>query len=322
MNTLASMAGRFGVPLHPNTVKPFLDMEKDRHRAQMIRMMGAPLFGAAAHVVPVVPEAAHGIAGAGMQPLTTAVPQMLGMANPALDAAATGAGNLAGTVMGHLGPVLAMSGVGIGAGVLGTYGLAKLVNAWMKRRQQKRMAQQQVGWPKFSSILESAEEQGVEMFSDVRFVKFAAEGALGYSTPSNFAEAIEKVAFTAGFLGQVMANHQMNDDEALVLSNLVEATKLAQDLTNRLRNRLRVKTASADYDYSPEAIARECFSGLFRKTASAVNARNGLAGVIFDPASKTASALSLLGLDEPVLHAISGGKQTAGYAAGLLGLVA
>jgi len=326
MNTLSSMAGRFGVPLHPSSVQPFVDMEKDRHRATMVRMFGAPFFGAASHIAPIVPEAVHGVAGAGTLPLTSAVPQMMGMANPAMDAAAGAAGGMAGTVMGHLAPVLAMSGVGLGAGVLGTYGLAKLMGSWMKRRQKKRMAQQsqgQLGWPKFSSILDpDLEEQGVEMFSDVRFVKFAAEGALGYSVPSNFVEAIEKVAFTAGFFSQVMGNHQLNDDEAGVLSNLVEATKMAQDLTTRLRNRLKVKTASAGYDYSLEAIARECFSGLLKKTASAKNGRNGLAGVIFDPASKTAAALSLLGLDEPVLRSISGGKQTAGYAAGLIGLVA
>jgi hypothetical protein len=326
MTPLAGMAQHFGIPLSKKTIQPFLDLEQDRNRANLARMFAAPVGGAFTHLAPVVPASVHGVAGAGTLPISSAIPQMMGMANPAAEAGAGILGGLGGTVMGHLAPMLAMGALGAGGAVLGTYGVGKLVNSLIKRRQRKRLAKQQaesgiLGLPKFGAILDSDEEQGAEMFSDVRFVKFAAEGALGYSVPESFEQAVEKVAFTAGFFTQVMAKHAVNGDEAKVLEDLVAATKMAKDLTNRLRNRLRVKTASEGYDHSAEAIIKECFSGL-KKTAAAPNAKKGLSGVVFDRSSKTASALALFGLDETTLRGLSGGKQVSGTGLGLIGLVA
>lgn len=323
------MAGHFGVPIHPSSLQPFLDLEKDRQRMMMSRMVAGPAAGAAAHLAPVVPEATHGITGAGTLPLTQALPQMAGMADPAIGAAGGAAGNLAAGAFAHWAPILAMGTLGAGAGILGAYGAGKLVNHLLKRRRERkaRRAATDLGVPKLGSILERSrtEEgsgtQGAEMFRDLRFVKFAAEGALGYRTPENFKEAIEKVAFTAGFLTGVGSDHELNQDESLVFNNLTTATKTASELTRKLANRLRVKRASADYDHSLKAIAKECYSGL-KKTASAPNRDEGLGDVMFDNGNKMAAAIETLGVDETTLRALVGGKQTAGYAAGILGLVA
>jgi len=324
MRPLAAMAGHFGIPLSQKSVQPFIDMEKDRNRAQVARMFAGPLGAAATHLAPVVPSSVHGIAGAGALPLSTAIPQMLGMANPAISGAA---GGLAGTVMGHLAPVLAMGALGAGGAVLGTYGVSKLVSGLLRRRRAKQLAKQQQNWysqlglPKFSAILDPEKEQGAEMFSDVRFAKFAAEGALGYSAPSSLKEAIRKVAFTAGLLRSTMADHEVNEDEALVLRNLVTATKMAKDLTRELRNRLRVKLASHGYDHSLKAIATECFSGLI-KSANAPKQVDGLGAAFFNEHNKAAAALDLLGVDETTFRSLTGGKQSSGFAAGVLGLLA
>lgn len=160
------------------------------------------------------------------------------------------------------------------------------------------------------------------MFSDLRFVKFATEGALGIKTPTSYSEAIKKVAFTAGLLSTIELGRDLSFDETKVVADLVAATKLAQDLTTRLRNRLRVKTASAGYDSSLRAIAVACYSGQFKKTGAAPNAAGGIAESMFDTNSKMAKAVELLGVDEVTLRALTGGKQTAGFTAGVLGLVA
>jgi len=325
---LHHMARSFGVPLSRQSMQPFMDMAKDQHRMQNARLFAGPLGMAATHMAPIVPESMHGVAGAGNLALSTAVPQMLGMANPAMDAGAGLASGLGSTVMGHLAPVLAMGALGAGGAVLGTYGISKMLGALAKRRARKRMQQQPMGLglPKFSSILEpdqgSLEEQGAAMFRDIRFVKHAAAGALGYEAPANFKEAIRKVAFTAGLLSTTMSNHAVNGDEAKVITDLVAATKMAKDLTRSLRNRLRVKTASASYDYSLEAIARECYSGQHKKTAAAANAAKGIGAHIFDNHNKAAAALEVLGVDEVTLRSLTGGKQTSGYTAGVLGLIA
>lgn len=283
---------------------------------QMARMTAGPAGAAAAHMLPIMPESVHGIAGGGNMPLTQALPQMMGMTNPSVGGEAlTGSG-----IMEHLGPLLGMGSLGAGAALLAALGAGKAYGAFRNWRQ-RRKAESSFGLPKFGSIIERDSKRGTDMFRDIRFVKFAANGALGYEVPENFRELTEKVAFTLGFLKAATAGASVNDfspSERKVLQDLDDAVKTASMLVNRIRNLVRVKTASAGYDVSRDGIAKEAQA----RVRTHVPVNNSMGRTVFDPASKVAKAMETLGVDQPTLQMLCGGKQTTGVSTGILSLFA
>lgn len=260
-----------GAPhITPEIARPFLDMEKDRQRQMQMRLFAGPLGAFATHAVPVVPMDGH------VQPLSTAVPQMLGMTG---EAPAAG-GSALHTIFDNLGPSLAMGSLGAGGAVLASYLASKLWNRFFSRKPTLKTAEQAI-------LNESTEPLKEPPMHNVRLLKFAAVGAHEGKVPVSLVGAVKMAAFTLGLMQESLEGRQekLANEELSALSELDGS----------------IKTAGAILGYLRGQTAELCKIATVEVAHIAKAAEEGaldLDAVLTESRTKVASAEEMTGLSE------------------------
>lgn len=135
-----NMLSRYRTGLTPDVVRPFLDIERERNRLNMVRTWAGPLGAIGMHL-PILP-AAHAAPMAAASGHTMVSPaasalEHLGMNHPV----GAAAGDYASTIAGHMGPILLMSSLGALGGVGLGVGLGGLLS-WLYRRRRAKKQQE------------------------------------------------------------------------------------------------------------------------------------------------------------------------------------